>query len=157
LLEHGEQGALGVVLNRVSDQTVSEVWDAIDADPCDCDQLMNIGGPVSGPLIALHTSEELSDKEVLPGLFMSLQRDQIDQLVRQAEHAFRLYSGNSGWGGGQLEGEMEIGGWLTTPAKAEDVFADPDDLWRDVTSRIGLKIMLPEKQRGKLPPDASLN
>ncbi len=146
-----------MVLNRLGDRTVSEVWDAIDADPCDCQQLLNLGGPVSGPLIALHTSDELSEKQVLPGLHMSLQRDGIDRLVRQDEHPFRLYSGNSGWGGGQLEDEMKVGGWLTTPARVEDVFADPDALWRDVASRIGLEIMLPGKKFGKLPPDVGMN
>ncbi|TWT31183.1 hypothetical protein KOR34_45590 [Posidoniimonas corsicana] len=157
LLEHGEQGALGVVLNRPGDSSVSEVWDHIDAEPCDCDQLMNVGGPVQGPLIALHTSPDLGEKRVLPGLFMSLQRESIDQLVRQDEHEFRLYSGNSGWGGGQLEGELQMGGWLTTPARKEDVFADSDELWRSVTNRIGLEIMLPGKQRAHLPADPNLN
>lgn len=157
LLEHGEEGALGVVLNRVGDRTVSEVWDAIDAEPCDCEQLLNLGGPVSGPLIALHKLEEAGEKQVLPGVWMSLHRDSIDQVVRQNQQPFRLFSGNSGWGGGQLEDEMEVGGWLTTRAKADDVFADPEALWQDVTSRIGLEIMLPKKQRKELPPDASMN
>ncbi|TWT77323.1 hypothetical protein Pla123a_19830 [Posidoniimonas polymericola] len=157
LLEHGEQGALGVVLNRTGDSSVAEVWDHIDAEPCDCDQLMNIGGPVQGPLIALHTSEVLGEKQVLPGLYMSLQRGSIDLLVRQDEHEFRLYSGNSGWGGGQLEEELEAGGWLTTPARRDEVFADPDELWRSVTSRIGLEIMLPGKKPTHLPVDPNLN
>lgn len=157
LLEHGDEGALGVVLNRLGDRTVSEVWETIDAPACECDQLINIGGPVPGPLIALHTSDLLGEKQVLPGLYMSLQRDTIDQLVRQDEHEFRLYSGNSGWGGGQLEGEMQVGGWLTTPAKLDDVFAHPDALWRSVANRIGLGIMLPGADPNKLPKDPSVN
>lgn len=157
LLEHGEQGALGVVLNRIGDRTVSEVWQEIDAQPCGCEQLLNLGGPVTGPLIALHTSEEISDKQVLPGIYMSLQRDEIDHLVRQHDEPFRLYSGNSGWGGGQLEEEMQTGGWLNTPAQANDIFADPDVLWHNITSRIGLGIMLPGNKLGNQPPDASMN
>lgn len=157
LLEHNDDGALGVVLNRIGDRTVSEVWDAIDAEPCDCDQPLNLGGPVSGPLIALHRYEEAGEKQVLPGLYMSLHREAIDRVVRQDEHPFRLYSGNSGWGGGQLEGEMQAGGWLTTPAEAQDVFADPEQLWKDVSNRIGLGIMMPQAAPKNMPPDVGMN
>jgi len=157
LLEHNEDGALGVILNRMADKTVAQVWDAIDADPCENQQNLNLGGPVPGPLIALHTAERLADNRVLPGLFVSMQRDAVDKLVRQQEHPFRLYTGNSGWGGGQLEDELKVGGWLTAPAQSEDVFTEPDKLWPEVTRRIGLSIVLPGLDPGDVPQDPSLN
>lgn len=157
VLEHNEDGALGVVLNRLVDRTVEEVWKAIDAEPCDCQQPLNLGGPVQGPLIALHTAKQLADKPILPGLFMSMQRENVDELVRQADHPFRLYTGNSGWGGGQLEDELQAGGWLTAPASAGDVFADPDEIWNDVTRRIGLSIILPGIDPDDAPEDPTVN
>ncbi|MEQ8846192.1 YqgE/AlgH family protein [Botrimarina sp.] len=157
LLEHNENGALGVVLNRPTERTVEQVWEAVEFDPCDCQQPLNYGGPVQGPLIALHTSEELSEKQVLPGLYLSMQRATVDPLVRQTKHPFRLYSGNSGWGGGQLEGELNEGSWLTTPAHSDDVFADPTTVWREVTSRIALAVMVPGLDPDRLPNDPSLN
>lgn len=157
LLEHTDDGALGVVLNRQADRTVREVWEAIDAEPCDSDQNLNIGGPVPGPLIALHTAEELADNRVLPGLYVSMQRDAVDKLVRQEEHPFRLYTGNAGWGGGQLEGELEAGGWLTAPGGVDDVFGDPSDLWLKVTRRIGLSIIMPGIDPGDVPDDPTVN
>ncbi|MEM6654748.1 MAG: YqgE/AlgH family protein [Planctomycetota bacterium] len=157
MLEHGDEGALGVVLNRPTDRTLTEVWDAIDADPIANEKTLWRGGPVPGPLIGLHRSEPLGEKQVLPGLFMSMQRDSLDELVRQDEHAYRIYTGNSGWGGGQLEGEIKVGGWLTGDARPADLFADPEDLWPAVTKRIGLSIMLPGVEPEDLPPDANLN
>ena len=157
LLEHNDDGALGVVLNRVSDRTVEQVWEAVEFDPVDCLQPLNFGGPVPGPLIALHTSEELSEKPVLPGLFLSMQKENVDQLVRQEAHPFRLYSGNSGWGGGQLEGELKQGGWLTAPGTVTDVFAEPDESWQEVTNRIALDVLLPGSDPDDLPSDPSLN
>ncbi|QDT69907.1 hypothetical protein MalM25_28510 [Planctomycetes bacterium MalM25] len=157
LLEHNDDGALGVVLNRVSDRTVEMVWDAVDFEPCVCEQPINFGGPVPGPLIALHTCEELSEKPVLPGLFLSMQKEHVDDLVRQEEHPFRLYSGNSGWGGGQLEGELKQGGWLSAPAHAGDVFAEPDEAWQEVTNRIALDVLMPGSDPDDLPSDPSLN
>lgn len=157
LLEHNDHGALGVVLNRLADRTVQQVWEAIDAEPCNNDQDLNLGGPVPGPLIALHTCQELADKPVLDGLYASMQRENVDRLVRQHDHPFRLYTGNSGWGGGQLEGELESGGWLTTSGDAEDVFADSSTLWGEVTRRIGLSIVLPGVDPDEVPDDPSLN
>lgn len=157
LLEHGEDGALGVVLNRLADRTVEQVWDAVEFDPCDCQQPLNLGGPVPGPLIALHNSEDHAEKTVLPGLYMSMQKDHVDLLVRQQEFDFRLYTGNSGWGGGQLEGKLKQGGWLMAPAEGGEVFAQVDELWDEVTNRIALDILMPGQSHGKLPSDPSLN
>lgn len=157
MLEHNDDGALGVVLNRITDRTIEQVWEAVEFDPVDNEQLLNQGGPVPGPLIALHTAEELAEKTVLPGLFLSMQKDTVDPLVRQDEHAFRLYTGNSGWGGGQLEGELKEGGWITTEGTVDDVFADPDGVWRDVTNRIALDVLLPGVDQDELPGDPSLN
>lgn len=157
MLEHNEDGALGVVLNRTVDRTIEAVWEAVEFDPCESQQALNQGGPVPGPLIALHTSKELGEKTVLPGLFLSMQKATVDPLVRQDEHPFRLYSGNSGWGGGQLEGEMNEGGWLTAPAEAGDVFAAPDVIWEQVTNRIALDILMPGVDPSAIPKDPSLN
>ncbi|MDC0937196.1 YqgE/AlgH family protein, partial [Pirellulales bacterium] len=129
MLQHEDEGALGVIVNRVADKTVREVWEMIEADPCDCDEPIYQGGPVPGPLVAVHTSAELAEHEVLPGLFTSMQRDAVDIIVRRSDLQFRLFSGNSGWAGGQLEGELKVGGWLRWPASVEDIFSDPDDLW----------------------------
>lgn len=157
LLEHNDDGALGVVLNRVVDRTIEQVWEAVEFDPCDCQQQLNQGGPVPGPLIALHTSKKLGEKQILPGLYMSMQKQTVDPLVRQSKHPFRLYTGNSGWGGGQLEGELKEGGWLTTQAKVDDVFADPDEVWDEVTNRIALGVLLPGRDPKTTPGDPSLN
>ncbi len=157
MLEHTGDGALGVVLNRPSERTVEEVWRVIDAPPCDSQAPIYVGGPVPGPLIALHGDASISEKQVLPGVFMAIERGKIDALVRQEQTPFRLYSGNSGWGAGQLEGEMKAGGWLVTDTAEEDVFADPSELWPTVTKRIGLKIMLPKTPPNQLPNDPSMN
>jgi putative transcriptional regulator len=157
LLEHNDDGALGVVLNRIADRTVQQVWEAVGFDACNCEQLLNLGGPVPGPLIALHASPKFGEKTLVEGqLYLSMQKDNVDPLVRQRKRPFRLYTGNSGWGGGQLEGELSEGAWLVAPARPQDVFADPETLWEAVTRRIALDILLP-KGSGPAPPDVSLN
>ncbi|MEE2707016.1 MAG: YqgE/AlgH family protein [Planctomycetota bacterium] len=156
MIDHDENGAFGIVLNRPSGRTVKEVWDELD-DSCECLESINIGGPVVGPLLALHTQEYLAEAEVLPGLYLTAERENLDELVRQDYSTFRLFSGYSGWGEGQLEGELEQGGWITLKAKKEYVFVWDDDLW----DRVGEEITQDVYRRGlkikQFPTDPSLN
>lgn len=157
MIHHDREGAVGVVINRPSDKTVRDVWELIGNDPCDRDDFIYVGGPVPGPLLALHQIEAFSDHEVLPGLYVSKNRDALDLIVRKKNIPLRLCSGNAGWGSGQLEGEMEAGGWLSTRATLDDVFADHESIWKTVTQRIGLEIMAPDVDSEHMPPDPSLN
>ena len=83
MIHHDQGGAMGVVINRPSEKTVREVWEIIGNDPCDRDDLIYMGGPVPGPLVALHSIEPLSDHEVLPGLYVSTHCDALDVIVRK--------------------------------------------------------------------------
>lgn len=157
MIHHDQEGAMGVVINRPSDKTVCEVWEMIGNAPCDREDLIYVGGPVPGPLVALHQLEAFSDQEVMPGLFASTNRDALDLIVRKKNVPLRLCSGNAGWGSGQLEGELEAGGWLFTKATIDDVFADHESIWKTVTQRIGLEIMAPDVDSEHMPTDPSLN
>jgi putative transcriptional regulator len=157
MLQHEDEGALGVILNRPGDKTVEEVWKMIGNDPCGCDQLVHVGGPVPGPLIALHDQSMFAEREVLPKLFMSMQKDAIDLLVRRKGAQFRLFSGHAGWGSGQLENELRVGGWLTAPARATAAFGDPQVLWKTVCGEIGRRIIAPHIPPERLPRDPGLN
>ncbi len=157
MIHHDREGAMGVVINRPSDKSVREVWEMIGNDPCDCDNLIYVGGPVPGPLLALHRLEAFANHKVMPGLFVSTNRDSLDIIVRKKDIPLRLCSGNAGWGSGQLEGELEAGGWLFTRATVDDVFADHESIWKTVTQRIGLEIMAPNVDSEHMPTDPSLN
>ena len=48
----------------------------------------------------------------------------------------RIFAGHAGWGPGQLEGELEVPGWIVVDADDDDPFTDdPDGLWRAVLGR----------------------
>lgn len=156
LFHHDDEGASGVVLNRPSDVTVAKVWDEVAREPTDCQEFVNIGGPVDGPLIALHASLALAETPVVEGVFLSMGRDKLNRLVNQSVQRFKIYSGYSGWGPGQLESEIKQGGWLTVPADSDQVFDSPDGLWRRVCSQVGNDILKPHIGNFK-PTDPSLN
>ena len=156
LFQHSDQGASGVVLNRPSDVTVAKVWEQVAKEPSQCEDFVNVGGPVDGPLIALHSSSALAESPVAEGVYLSMGRIHLNELVNQSDQQFKIYSGYSGWAPGQLESEIEQGGWLTMKAKAEHIFDSPEGLWRQVCSQVGNDILKPHLGK-HFQGDPSLN
>ncbi len=157
LIHHTPQGAFGVVLNRPSDSTIKELWNEVAQTPCENQRHVHLGGPVSGPLIALHTDRALAEMEILPGLFFAAQRENLERLIAHQEATYRLFVGHSGWGERQLERELEAGSWLTTPATVELVFFNEGNLWKRTAQQVGEAILLQTLKLKEFPPDASLN
>jgi putative transcriptional regulator len=156
LVEHNDNGALGLVINRPTGKTVKELWRQVGESPCDSQQPIHLGGPVSGPLMAIHTADGLAEMEIVSGVYFAAKKQNLDALVR-CDKQFKLFVGHSGWGAGQLEGEIEQGAWRTVPAKLEDVFDTADDLWQRLMRRAVAGI-LPEMLGIKhVPIDPSLN
>lgn len=158
ITNHDEDGAMGVILNRPAESTVSAVWDEISPTlDCECFESIHIGGPVDGPLLALHTHMGWSDKEVFPGIYMAMSREALNEIVMQDDHRFKIFSGYSGWSSGQLENEIEFGGWMTIDADIDHVFDSPERLWRRTCEHVGQEIMLPKLGKRSSGFDSSFN
>ena len=165
MLQHDEEGAMGLVLTRPTSMTVQEVLEKLREEMGDdeplclseliADQPIQLGGPVPGPLIAIHDLLDCSESEVLPGLYVATQRATLDRLLG-SDADVRLFSGYSGWGPGQLENELSVGGWLATEATGEAALGDPETIWDVVIGQIGQEILNLD-QRHMLPDDPSMN
>ena len=147
ILEHGE-GALGVVLNRPTAITIADVvpdWLGLAAQP----QVVFQGGPVErtaaiglarpdGPVEPAQTWFSLSISE--PGrelgiVNLSAEPGDLSGVVRD----LRIYSGYAGWSPGQLESEIQAGGWLVLDHVAfegsfDPLTNDPATLWNQASS-----------------------
>jgi putative transcriptional regulator len=157
MVQHDEQGAFGVLLNRPTSNSVSDVLRLVDADAVENREPVFLGGPVGGPLTALHADAARGEIQVVPRVFFASDKDIILQIANQPEKPFRLFVGYSGWGAGQLDSEMKAGGWLTLPATHDVVFSDYADLWNRVSRRVGLEILGPTIQPKRFPEDPSVN
>ena len=157
MIQHDEEGAFGVVLNRPSEVTIADIWEKVTSHPCDRADPINLGGPVQGPLLAVHTDVACAENEIMSGVYLASDRDYLEKLVQQRTHVFRIFSGYSGWGGGQLEGELEAGGWLTTPATRNYIFGNDEDLWKTVAQNIGREILFDKLNIRRAPRDPSMN
>lgn len=157
MVKHDEEGAFGLVLNRPTASPVAEVWKAVTSETIDGTDTIYVGGPVTTALVALHTVKSAAEMPVLPGVYFSADKNHLQQVVRAKGKPYRFFSGYSGWGGGQLEGELEAGGWLVTSATAELVFAHPDDLWDKIVRIIAQDIMAPVVPTKHAPKSPGLN
>jgi putative transcriptional regulator len=157
LVQHNEEGALGMIINRPVDKTVQDLWREIGGGPCQSTEPVYLGGPVPGPLMAVHRSESLAELEILPGVFFCASKPNLDALVERTGEPLKIFVGHSGWGPGQLDNELQQGAWLTTPATVELIFYDSGYVWDAVKSQIG-RGMLQEMLRPKeVPDDPSVN
>jgi putative transcriptional regulator len=157
MIQHDDQGALGLVMNRPTDRTVAEMWKLVDDSPCDSVEHVFLGGPVAGPLLAVHTDPTCAESTILEGVYFASSQSSLAQLVGTYQGSFRLFLGYSGWAAGQLEGELKAGGWLTLPATCDDIFSDHELLWNRVSRRVGLDILAPTIKRRGVPDDPSVN
>lgn len=149
LLDHGDEGSLGLVLNRPSDTTVVDPlpeWDRFAVHPA----VVFLGGPVQQErAIALarpsagHRTGDPDGAGVLDDAFDAVVGDigtldlHVDpDRVGAAIDQVRVFSGYAGWGPGQLEGELEAGAWWVVDARPDDLLCEaPEQLWRGVLAR----------------------
>jgi putative transcriptional regulator len=131
LIQHSEEQAFGVVLNRATSTTVRQAWQG--RSRCQRDEFVYSGGPVSGPLMALHTNPSLGKIEVLPGVYYSVQKRHLETLLHATTHPLKVFQSHVGWGPDQLERFLEDGPWRTLPATTEHVFHAGPNLWEEVS------------------------
>ncbi len=154
VVEHSDEGALGLILNRPSESTVGEAVPELDGliEP---EEQMFIGGPVQpSGVIVLAEFAEPDPAALLSFDNVGLLHTDASLDTRPAVLAARAFAGHSGWGPGQLDAELEQGGWIVEAATREDAFSsEPRRLWSEVLSRKGGSYALV----ARMPADPSLN
>lgn len=158
LLNHSDEGSLGLVLNR---PLVSEVGDVLPSwqDHVSEPSSLFQGGPV-GLDSAIGLARLPGDDSEPPGLkrisgsLAVVDLDAPPEIVAPAAAGLRVYAGHSGWGPQQLESELDEGAWFVVDGEPGDGFRpDTDTLWRDVLVRQTTTVALVATFR----PDADVN
>lgn len=148
MIEHDDDGAIGVVLNRYDEfapgievlaiglDTV-DAWLPLLAEPA----RLHSGGPVGDDsLIALGSSRSAA----VPGWTLeggtvgTVDLTTLPADTGAAYEQLRIFRGYSGWSPGQLEAEVDAGAWMVFDACIDDIFSTaPTELWRNVVRRQG--------------------
>jgi len=134
LCQHDEDGALGVVINRLGPVTIEEVFERLQEDHKDLQTSENHGqdqvwwgGPVgdgAGFVVWNGQVERDEGWNIGPDIAVSPSIERLATLTQDKE-AFHLCLGYAGWGPGQLEEEIEAGSWIPVDVDPEIVFQTP--------------------------------
>lgn len=156
---HGEDGALGLILNRELATTLEEVWSQVSKSPCVREENVRHGGPVSGTLMALHDRRSLANLVVADDVYVATELGAMESLAASEDGRVHFYMGHAGWGAGQLESELAEGSWLVLPATAAHVFSDldPVTLWKSSMTDVGRRQLRSVLTIKHLPEDPRAN
>lgn len=157
MVRHDDDGALGLVLNRPLNVRLQQVWKDMGSAVPVRNDVIHLGGPCEGPLMALHDDPTLGETEVIPGIQFCTNRDLLEQLAADNARQARFFAGFSGWGAGQLEKEMDEGSWLTLPVTAEHVYDSESDLWGKLMRELTGRQILSTLNIRHVPPDLRMN
>ena len=156
LCEHGEDGSFGLILNRPLSLQLEEVLE----DFAGLDDTLCLGGPVQPN--TLHYLHRLGNAvpdttSISTGISWGGDFEVLKQRLRtEADRSefFRFFLGYAGWSPGQLDDEIEQGGWFLTRAHEALVFhEDPDRLWRTVLRSMGAEYAM----LANFPDDPRMN
>ncbi len=199
------EGAFGLTINRPTQRRFRDLVDSSSANgKMREDDYIFRGGPVEGPLLALHDlagvgepcialpmdlinkiedgslfGESLSGSKITmhdapehghpaepwgsmsmefanPPAWVTGDDDHLRILLRRPDANVRYISSYAGWGPGQLQQELEMGGWLSHDADPEILFGCSDEIWEKAVQMCGSEI-LAEMAPGLSFGDPNLN
>ncbi|MBD3346724.1 MAG: YqgE/AlgH family protein [Chitinivibrionales bacterium] len=125
---HNDDGAFGFVVNRPSHMPLCEVF-SVDVPLRDCKRKIYIGGPVRQEelqLLQITDNPRQHSLEIAPRVFLGGEWSTLEEILDTDENATRLFLGYSGWGAGQLEGEILQGAWEVFNVDLYKLFTNPE-------------------------------
>ncbi len=170
LVEHGDEGTMGLIVNRSSDSSLAEAVPDLE-DVQAAAHTLRYGGPVGLPLILMLVRGDSATEGmvyVAGDVYISSDRSVIENALaaKKPVSEVRFYIGHSGWAAGQLDFELERGSWHIVEADVETMFSsESDSLWQRLIERlepVGIQVenrpwlLLPRihKRYTRLPPFA---
>ncbi len=140
ILRHETSDAFGLVLNRPTTISLADAMEQALGERPARDDMVYWGGPVDGPITAVHADPLRDEFCEIPGMHATTDRDHLWSLMTDDKVPSRFFGGYSGWGPGQLDEEIKAGGWLVAEADLEDVYGDVSELWERSLKRVNRKI-----------------
>lgn len=156
ICEHGESGAMGIVINRPLDLSVSEIFEHLQISTRRdfSDVPVMAGGPVQmdhGFVLHRYCDKtwEASVK-VTSEITLTTSRDILRAIATDSGPSDHLIAlGYAGWTAGQLEQELAENSWLTLPGSSDIIFSTPaDQRLEAAAAQLGIDMNLISGQAG---------
>jgi putative transcriptional regulator len=156
VLQHSDEGALGLVLNRPTEEEripgldswmeeLSHPRVVFDGGPVQTNTLIAVAALTQQATGLFDQDQQLDGSSDEPDGFAPLDHGlgtvdltQLPGEIAEDLQSLRVFRGYSGWGPGQLDDEINEGAWLALACDAADLFTpNPRGLWRNVLRRAG--------------------
>jgi putative transcriptional regulator len=141
VLQHGDAGTIGVVLNRPTSLQPAKVFPELEPGIGTYTGTLFRGGPVGATrlvfLVRGLAAATVQGPEIVDKVFLSGAPESLGEITRLASSPdeLRMYAGHAEWAAGQLDNEIRNGAWQIVAGTAELVFADPRTLWEQLSTR----------------------
>jgi putative transcriptional regulator len=141
LVAHGDDGSLGLVVNRPSNIRLADAVSDVEHEAGDAHAIY-YGGPVKYSILTM-LMRSVKDNPlvqlVADDVYFSHDRRVLDRLLaeRKPADALRFYMGHAGWVAGQLQQEIEHGDWYVADADPAAIFSSrPESLWTRLIEKL---------------------
>ncbi len=135
VFQDNEDATVGVVLNQPPNQDVLQAWQSMVGPNCQ-NGLVSIGGPMPGPILAIHQNDDAAELPLPNGLFAAASEENPQRLASQSNRPFQVFFGLCGWQQGQLDVEIRSGDWVASKATDSLFFQPNQDLWTTAIERM---------------------
>lgn len=150
ICEHGEKGAMGIIINNVMPLLLEDIFVQMEltVDRKNLGQQTVVaGGPVQverGFVLHPRAREWQSTLHVSPQVSLTASRDIIEAIAEgDGPEQFLIALGYAGWDAGQLESEIAANAWLTLPADSQILFNTPfEQRWLAAAQPLGIDLNL---------------
>jgi putative transcriptional regulator len=149
ICEHDDDGAMGLVVNKNTDITLTKLLDEIkigcDGKPSLDDKHVLSGGPVQpdrGFVLHNGSKQWSSSLKLKDDIIVTTSKDILEQLGSESgPQEYILTLGYAGWSAGQLEQEIADNSWLTIDADPALIFNTPvEKRWEKAVQMLGIDI-----------------
>lgn len=158
IVHQDDSGVIGVMLNRpmqphpgallktTGDKSnprhrLAPEPDSSPADPIKPLGNVHFGGPLTGPVVAIHQMSQFAEAETGEGIYVAAERQHLEQLVTKQPCPYRLIVGHLGWDFEKLGEELKAGTWHLLPATADVVFCNATEMWPGLIRRATTRSM----------------
>ena len=153
VVQDAESGVFGARINSIASSQQATAFEKASHLMSPRESLM-IGGPLSGPVMALHQNQDLAELKVHDGVFVSCSQNALQGLVDgegedpseydfefPSANDYRIVLGIAGWNTSQIHAEIEAGLWFPVDGDPDIVFEDPETMWYNAFRRYGDNVM----------------
>lgn len=137
IVRHNDEEAFGLIINRPTEHSLASVLEQAAHAEIDRRGWLHFGGPVNGPLVALHDQADFADLRCGHGIYLTTDRDHLLSVLTLPDANVKVFSGFSGWGPGQLDSERSSGSWFVSNIGLEQVLGESENLWKTLLDQVG--------------------